>query len=142
MWPFASKEDVRKEVQQSQQTLIAEFQQVRSLPTSPLQVQPDRNMYGKLDHLERQIQGLRSLLEQISPVNITGEAKDVHERLKIHTRVIAHELNALELEHETWLKEQNERVYVTRQTIESAQHHLSQVAHHLLPEPSDPITQV
>ncbi len=140
MWPFASKEDVRKEVQQSQQALIAEIQQMYSLP--PPQIQPDKNMHGKLDHLERQIQGLKNLLERISPVDIAGEAKDVHERLKIHTRVIAYELNALELEHERWLKEQNERVYVTRQTIEAAQQHLSQVAHHLLPEPRDPITQV
>ena len=142
MWPFASKEDVRKEVQQSQQTLIAEIQQLHlPLPPPPL-VQPDKHVHSKLEHLDQQMQGLRRILDQISPVDVTGEAKDVHERLKIHTRVIAHELNALELEHETWLKEQNARVHITRQTIEAAQGHLSLVAHHLLPAPSDPITQV
>lgn len=149
MWPFASKEDVRREIQASQQLLVNELRQLIPPPTpAPVIPQQDYVVHQKLDRLTQQIEGLAKIVNQTMPTMPTGELKPIHERIEVYLQSASASLDQLKQEHATWLQEQQQRLQAMQPTLEALQKQHTESVHHIFPpkeqpvQDTGPITQV
>lgn len=148
MWPFASKDDVRREIQASQQSLIAELRQLIPPPTPVTTPQQDYIVHQKLDRLQQQIEGLGRIVNQTMPTNLDGTTKPVHERIEAYLLSASAALDQLKQEHSTWLEEQQQRLQAMQPTLEMLQKQHAESVHHIFPpkeqsaQDTGPITQV
>jgi hypothetical protein len=147
MWPFASKEDVRKEIQSSQQALVTELRQYLQPPT-PTAAPQDTLMHMKLDRLYQQIEELAKIVNQTMPTTPDGSLKPVHERIEVYLQSATAALDQLKQEHATWLQEQQQRLQAMQPTLEALQKQHAESVHHIFPskehpaQDTGPITQV
>lgn len=146
MWPFASKQDVRNEIQASQQSLVNELRQLIPPPTPPLP-QQDYAVHQKLDRLQQQIEGLAKIVNQTMPTTLDGNLKPIHERIEVYLQSATASLDQLKQEHAIWLQEQQQRLQAMQPTLEALSKQHEESMHHIFPKKDElvdtgPIEQV
>lgn len=135
MWPFASKSDVRNEIEASRQSLITELRQLIPPPPAPTPTfTQDYALHQKMDRLERQIEGLAKIVNQTMPTMPDGSAKPVHERIESYLLSASNALDQLKQEHALWLEEQQKRLDLMKPTLEQLFTQHGDAVHHILPK--------
>lgn len=147
MWPFASKDDVRKEIEAAQQSLLTQLRQYLQ-PPAPVVPTQDHLMHHKLDRLQQQIDELAKIVNQTMPTTPTGELKPIHERLEVYLMSATAALDQLKQEHAIWLEEQQQRLQAMQPTLEALSKQHEESMHHIFPKKEEtlvdtgPIEQV
>ncbi len=139
MWPFASKEDVRKEIQASQQSLVNELRQIMQPPTPAPSFSQDFLVHQKLDRLQTQIEGLAKIVNQTMPTTPDDNLKPIHERIAVYLQSASGALDQLKQEHSTWLQEQQQRLQAMQPTLEALQKQHAESVHHIFPSKEQPV---